>query len=58
MSKVCLLYTSNGFVGVAIAFCFLKSQAGFWITSIEILLACILFMLLRIHMLLWKGLNK
>ena len=28
----------NGFVGVAIAFCFLKSQAGFWITSIEILL--------------------
>ncbi len=47
----------NGFVGVAIAFCFLKSQAG-WITSIEILLACILFMLLRIHMLLWKGLNK
>lgn len=48
----------NGFVGVAIAFCFLKSQVGFWITSIEILLACILFMLLRIHMLLWKGLNK
>lgn len=48
----------NGFVGVSIAFCFLKSQAGFWITSIEILLACILFMLLRIHMLLWKGLNK
>ena len=24
----------------------------------NILLACILFMLLRIHMLLWKGLNK
>ena len=48
----------NGFVGVAIAFFFFFLQAGFWIIFIEILLACILFMLIRIHMLLWKGLNK